>query len=274
MNLDFPTVLVSLTLITGLVWAWDLLVGKPARVRKALERGMARPRREPVWVDWCRSFFPIILIVLLLRSFVVEPFRIPSNSMMPTLLTGDFILVNKFAYGLRLPISHQKFLNVGKPSRGDVAVFRYPTDPRVDFIKRIVAVPGDRVGYANKTLYINDRPVALRKIQTYTGVGSGADTTGFDHVKEDLLGVEHEMLINPRKPDYSLGCHTLSGRTYTVPEGHYFVMGDNRDQSNDSRCWGPVPEENLVGKAFMIWMSWDWNDDWLPNWGRIAHVIH
>lgn len=274
MNLDFPTILVLLTLITGLVWAWDHWVGAPARRRKAeLPETSADSVREPLLVDWSRSFFPILLLVLLLRSFIVEPFRIPSNSMMPTLLTGDFILVNKFVYGLRLPVVHTKILGLGGPERGDVAVFRYPRDPHVDFIKRIVALPGDRIGYRGKTLFVNDHPMPLEKLRTYTGFGSGADTTGFDHVKENLMGREHEILINTRVPDFPMGCRLARDREYIVPEGHYFVMGDNRDQSNDSRCWGPVPEENLVGKAFMIWMSWDWNGSGSPSWGRIGQFI-
>lgn len=271
MNLDFPTILVLLTLITGLVWAWDRWVGAAARRRKAEARG--ETAREPLLVDWSRSFFPVLLIVLLLRSFVAEPFRIPSNSMMPTLLTGDFILVNKFAYGLRLPVAHTKILNLGGPERGDVAVFRFPQNPHIDFIKRIVALPGDRIRYRDKQLFVNDRPVPLRKRRIYTGVGSGADTTGFDHLQADLLGRKHDILINPHAPDFPMGCGRLRGHEYTVPEGHYFVMGDNRDQSNDSRCWGPVPEEHLVGRAFMIWMSWDWSDRWSPNWGRIGQFI-
>ena len=203
----------------------------------------------------------MILIVLLLRSFVVEPFRIPSGSMMPTLLVGDFILVNKFAYGIRLPVLDTKIIEVSKPERGDVVVFRYPENPSIDYIKRVVGLPGDRIGYYNKQLFINDIPVPQTGWETYVGEGAGSAMTGAKVRVEKLGQVTHKILI-----DTSRG--TVEGK-FIVPEGHYFMMGDNRDNSNDSRYWGYVPEENLVGKAFMIWMSWDGG----INFGRIGDDI-
>jgi signal peptidase I len=270
MNFDFPAFLVAATLITGLIWLLDAVAFAPRR-RAAAAGGKVK---EPLLVEYSRSFFPIILIVLLLRSFLVEPFRIPSGSMMPTLLVGDFILVNKFAYGIRLPVLNRKVIALGEPQRGDVVVFRYPRNPSVDYIKRIVGLPGDTIGYRDKTLYINDEPQKQTPIGIYMGVGSGARETGSQEKVEHLDDVDHRILINPRVPDFGFGCQVLIRGPVTVPEGHYFAMGDNRDNSNDSRCWGFVSEQNLVGKAFGIWMNWDSNHSGFPvAWDRIGGGI-
>jgi signal peptidase I len=228
-----------------------------------------------VVVEYARSFFPVILAVLLLRSFLVEPFRIPSGSMMPTLLVGDFILVNKFAYGLRWPVLNSKFLDLGEPERGDVVVFRFPGDESIDYIKRVVGVPGDQIYYRNKTLYVNGEPAGQIRLPPYVGEGAGAGHTGAARALEALDGVEHEILINPRARDLPPDCGVLAEGPVTVPEDTLFVMGDNRDNSNDSRCWGFVPEGNLVGKAFAIWMHWDGRRNGFPiAFGRLGDVIH
>jgi signal peptidase I len=259
MNFDFPTILVAATFFTGLAWAADSMLWAPRRQRRAaglVDQGIAAESeqviatlKEPTWIEYCKSFFPVILAVLLLRSFLVEPFRIPSNSMMPTLLTGDFILVNKYAYGIRLPVLNAKVLETGAPQRGDVVVFRYPKDPSVDYIKRVVGIPGDRISYYNKMLHINGEPAEQLTSSVYVGKGSGVSMSGASERIEQLGDMQHHILVMPRTPG-------LEGE-YIVPEGSYFVMGDNRDNSNDSRYWGPVPEQNLVGKAFRIWMNWD-----------------
>jgi signal peptidase I len=280
MNFDFPTILVVATLVTGGIWLLDALLFAPKRRARTetVEGEDGKVKKvgpsEPLLVEYSRSFFPVILIVLLLRSFLVEPFRIPSGSMMPTLLIGDFILVNKFAYGLRLPVLNTKFLELGEPQRGDVVVFRYPKDESVDYIKRVVGVPGDRIDYRNKTLYINGEPAPQAPMGLYIGSGAGAAETGAVEGRERIDGLEHPVLIKPRFPDYGPGCRVLVDGPITVPEGHYFMMGDNRDNSHDSRCWGPAPEENLVGKAFAIWMSWDWDRAGFIDWGRIGDRIH
>lgn len=265
MAFNIGLILVIATLIMGVV----LLIDKLFLARRR------SGNKLPLLVDISRSVFPVVLIVLVVRSFIGEPFRIPSGSMMPTLLVGDFILVNKFAYGLRLPVTHSKILDTGSPERGDVVVFRVPTDNRTDYIKRIVAVPGDTVAYRNKRLYINGQPQPVDVIGRYQGLGSGQSQTGNLHGKEDLTGVEHEILIDETRGDFpSLQCSVLLHGAVTVPEGKYFAMGDNRDNSNDSRCWGFVPEENLVGKATYIWMNWDNEMDGMPiNWGRIGNAI-
>ena len=282
MHFDFPTFLVLATLVTGVIWLIDALAFAPRRRHLAeamvgADSGVAPAPavpKEPLLVEYSRSFFPVILIVLLLRSFLVEPFRIPSGSMMPTLLVGDFILVNKFAYGIRLPVLNKKVMDVGDPQRGDVMVFRYPREPTVDYIKRVVGVPGDRIDYRGKTLYVNGRPAAQTAMGIYTGVGSGVRETGSFLADESLEGVEHAILTHPLAPDFPPQCRVLANGPTLVPEGHYFMMGDNRDNSNDSRCWGLVPEENLVGKAFAIWMSWDGARNGFPvAWERLGNVI-
>ena len=286
MNLDFPAFLVLASAVTGGIWLIDALIFAPRRHRRQLVAESANAQgtaldaaggyKEPVLVEYARSFFPVIFAVLLLRSFVVEPFRIPSNSMMPTLLTGDVILVNKFAYGLRWPVLNSKFLAVGEPQHGDVVVFKYPQDGKTDYIKRIVGVPGDEVWYQDKTIYLNGEPQGQLPIGSYTGVGSGEGMTGARESLEDLDGVEHRILVRPGVPDLPPGCRELAFGPVKVPDGHFFVMGDNRDNSNDSRCWGFVPEDNLVGKAFAIWMHWDGARDGFPPvaWDRLGDVIH
>ncbi|KOR29809.1 hypothetical protein TI03_01335 [Achromatium sp. WMS1] len=261
MQFDFPTFLVLASVITGLIWAIDAIYFTLSTKRQN--------SKESLLVEYARSFFPVIFAVLILRSFLIEPFRIPSGSMMPTLLVGDFILVNKYAYGLRLPISHQKILDIDAPKRGDVIVFRYPQQPKLDYIKRVIGVPGDNISYQDKTLYINGEKIHL----TQLGVWSGIRETGSYHIKENLTGVEHEILIDSSSPSYlAPNCNFLP--IGPIPDGHYFVMGDNRDNSNDSRCWGLVPEANLVGKAIAIWMNWDWGSESLITWQRIGTVIH
>ena len=248
----FEPLLVILTLLTGAIWLLDKLWLRPRRERQS---GLLETR-EPVAVDYAKAFFPVLAVVLILRSFVAEPFRIPSSSMMPTLLIGDFILVNKFAYGLRLPISNDKFVEIGEPERGDVVVFRPPHHPDQDWIKRVIGLPGDTVAYRNNTVYINGQALTYRENGIYQGKGQGADMTGIGMLTEEMHGRSHEILERDDLP------MMLQGEgEWLVPQGQYFVMGDNRDNSEDSRFWPDdmhfLPEENLRGKAFLIWMNWD-----------------
>jgi signal peptidase I len=281
MNFDFPTFLVAASALTGGIWLFDALFLAPKRRKLAAAEGgeteeaEASGYKEPLLVEYSRSFFPVIFVVLILRSFLVEPFRIPSGSMMPTLLVGDFILVNKFSYGIRLPVLNKKVIDVGDPQRGDPVVFRYPKQPQVDYIKRVVGLPGDEIAYKNKILYINGQAMEQTSIGSYTGSGTGVRMTGANKAVEDLHGVEHSILVHPLAPNFSNGCSVLAHGPITVPEGHYFVMGDNRDNSNDSRCWGFVPDENLVGKAFGVWMNWDPELGGFPPiaWERIGRSI-
>src|SRR6185436_11614070 len=251
-TLNFALFLLILLVVTGAVWLLEkFLLGKK------------RPKdaKQPWWIEYSVSFFPVILIVFLLRSFLVEPFKIPSSSMVPTLLVGDFILVNKFTYGIRLPVLNKKIVALGEPKRGDVMVFRYPDDPSLDYIKRVVGVPGDRVEYRNKKLTINGEPVPARQVEDYLS----KERMQFSSRFVETLGVEHEILQDPDAPagmaggrsfPFAANCnYNVSGLTCTVPPGHYFMMGDNRDNSSDSRVWGFVPDENIVGKAFFIWLN-------------------
>ena len=213
---------------------------------------------RPKVVQWSIELFPVLLLVLVFRGFIFEPFRVPSNSMMPTLLTGDFILVNKFDYGLRLPLLNSKIIDFSKPERGDVIVFRYPNYEHsagysgVDFIKRVVALPGDTISYEKDQLTVNGETVDYRKIGAYQGVDSGKAMSGYRQVRELIDHADHDILLHP------LGNSRELSKT-PVPEGHYFVMGDNRSHSSDSRFWGYVPESYILGKAIGIWMHWDWN---------------
>ena len=251
--MNFALFLLILLVVTGLVWLLERLL---------LQKRRPANTKQPWWVEYSVSFFPVILIVFLLRSFLVEPFKIPSSSMVPTLLVGDFILVNKFTYGIRLPVLNKKIVELGEPKRGDVMVFRWPRNPSLDYIKRVVGLPGDRVEYRNKRLTINGQPVPMRQIPDYLSKERMQFSLRF---VETLGGVEHEIL---QDPDTSAAVSTdgpfpfdgncnynASGVACTVPPGHYFMMGDNRDNSSDSRVWGFVPDENIVGKAFFIWLN-------------------
>jgi signal peptidase I len=267
MVFDFSAVMVLLVLVSGVIWGLDSWLFAPKRqARFAAAGGGEIPAHIelplPIIVDYARSFFPIFLIVLLLRSFLVEPFRIPSGSMIPTLLVGDFILVNKYTYGLRLPVSNTKFIEIGAPKRGDVVVFRYPDDPSTPFIKRIIGLPGDRISYRDKRVFVNGQAIEYRALGSYVGQKSAAVHTGAEHLEERLAEAQHEILVTQFAP-------VIDGE-YEVPVGQYFVLGDNRDNSRDSRYWGFVPDENLIGRAFMIWMNWDRG----PDLGRIGTTIH
>ena len=252
MDFDLEFWLVSATAVTGVIWLlYALLAGKKAE------------GTEPVLVEYARSFFPVLLAVLLLRSFVAEPFRIPSGSMLPTLEIGDFILVNKFAYGLRLPVLHTKVLDVGDPQRGDVVVFRFPGNPKIDYIKRLIGLPGDVVSWNDKTLTVNG--IALNRDAIGEYLRPDQQTPPSLRLKEDLLGVPHDILVTPGRvgPTGSV----------TVPPGHYFMMGDNRDNSNDGRMWGLVPDGNVVGKATIVWMHMNLGGDGF-NLSRIGNAMH
>lgn len=255
--MDFSLLLVVAVAVTGLVWLLDALWwrrNRQARLATAEagtggtpldDKAQRKLTKEPWLVDYARSFFPVLLVVLLLRSFLVEPFQIPSGSMRPTLEVGDFILVNKFTYGLRLPVVHTEVVDFGEPERGDVMVFRFPGEPSVNFIKRVVGLPGDRIRYEDKQLYVNGQPVPK------TLVDASPESAPGEQRFEELMGKRtHAIYNNPRDPGPQV-------RELVVPDGHYFMVGDNRDHSNDSRYWGFVPESNIVGKAFAVWMHWD-----------------
>lgn len=283
MSWDFALILFILLLITGAIWCLDRFSLKPRRLARAQAARLAVPpqagldaeetermrqeaydraNRMPWWVEYGVSFFPVILFVFLLRSFVFEPFRIPSGSMLPTLQNGDLILVNKFDYGIRLPIVGTKLLDLGTPQRGDVVVFKYPVEPELDYIKRVVGVGGDKIEYRNKVLSINGEPVSQVRNGDYYEPDRHMYISRF---LEDLGTVQHNILLNKTTsqplmpitdfPSRQACEYYADGISCTVPDGHYFVMGDNRDNSLDSRYWGFVPDANIVGRAFLIWMN-------------------
>ncbi|APX93558.1 signal peptidase I [Halomonas sp. 1513] len=266
--MDFSLLLVVAVAVTGVIWLLDVVWwGRARRARLAAveaengepldEASRRKLAREPWPVDYSRSFFPVLLVVLVLRSFVVEPFQIPSGSMRPTLEVGDFILVNKFTYGLRLPVIHTRLVEMNEPERGDVMVFRFPQEPSINFIKRVVGLPGDSIRYEGKQLYVNGERVPNSLLETDPSEQPG------EELLEELLGAQaHQIYNNPRDPGPQM-------RELEVPEGHYFTMGDNRDHSNDSRYWGFVPEENIVGQAFAVWMHWDGG---LPSFGSVRRI--
>jgi signal peptidase I len=243
--MSFELILVIVTAITGVITYVDRIIWRPKR------QSAMMTVKEPILVEYARSLFPVFLVVLVLRSFIIEPFRIPSGSMYPTLEIGDFIAVNKFAYGVKLPVLQTTIIPIGDPERGDVVVFKYPNDPAVDYIKRVVGLPGDEITYISRTVFINGNPVNSEMVGKYFGTDASSVMNGASVVKETFPnGTTHEVLLDMNKSSLDLA-------TVTVPEGHYFMMGDNRDHSNDSRFWGFVPSKNIKGKAFGIWMNWD-----------------
>jgi signal peptidase I len=291
-RLDFSAVLFGITVLTGVVWLLDAVVLQRSRTAAAIAAGKDPTLiREPGTVDYARSFFPVALVVLLLRSFIFEPFRIPSDSMMPTLLDGDFIIVNKYAYGLRLPVINRKIISVGSPQRGDVVVFRYPLDPSVNYIKRLVGLPGDHVQVRNDKITVNGEAVPFKILGPY----NDGCYVHFQLAEEVLGAHKHQAMLCPVPLDVSAGplpgcnrkevrgynCDTQSASMFAepqvfsrvVPPGEYLMMGDNRDNSEDGRVWGFVPEANLVGKATRIWFNWDPQRSGGPTWSRMGSAI-
>ncbi len=256
----FALFMLAILLATGFIWLLDSVLLRKRRAADAV---------EPVLVEYAKSFFPVILLVFFVRSFIVEPFKIPSGSMMPTLLAGDYILVNKYTYGLRVPILNSRFFDINQPQRGDVFVFHYPPSPSVDYIKRVVGLPGDKIRYMDKRLTINGQLLDVAEVGDYTYIKPGLNMLTAKQYREQLGDVQHDILINPWAGNYApdmLGAKLANGEEVVVPAGHYLAMGDNRDDSSDSRVWGFVPEQNLVGKAFFIWMNFD-------ETARIGHAI-
>ena len=268
--MDFALLMLVILVAAGLIWLLDRLFWLPARRHEAeaiahgggSQEEAEKALKEPVYVEYARAFFPVILLVFLLRSFLVEPFRIPSGSMLPSLLVGDFILVNKFSYGVRLPIVNKKIVDSGAPQRGDVVVFRFPEDTSINYIKRVIGLPGDRIVYRDKRIYVNGQEIKQHDARPYVDSRNGDCAFMAERRTEQLDGVAHDILLTRRPETRAL--------TFVVPDNHYFVMGDNRDCSNDSRFWGYVPDTNLVGKAFLVWFSLDTSGDHKWLWDRIV----
>ncbi|MGA2188559.1 MAG: signal peptidase I [Steroidobacteraceae bacterium] len=268
---DFSLMLVVVGALSGLIWALDRLCFAKRRKAAAETAGTAPANvREPIAVEYARSFFPVILLVLVIRSFLFEPFRIPSDSMMPTLFDGDFIFVSKFSYGLRLPVTNTLVIPTGTPQRGDVIVFRLPPNPKINYIKRLVGLPGDRIRVdASNQLYVNDVPQPQQPGPPYLGPKQDLWNYAGVPTATETLGAKRHMLMFARGG--------VKEGEWVVPAGHYFFMGDNRNNSKDSRWLGEpdapgyVPEQNLVGKAVRIWLNLDTRDG--PLWRRIGTAI-
>ena len=261
-QIPFAMFMLLVLLLTGGIWLADILFFKRGRE--------AKNAVEPEVLEYAKSFFPVILAVFLIRSFLVEPFKIPSGSMMPTLLAGDFILVNKFNYGLRTPITNKTLIEMNHPKRGDVFVFHFPPNPSVDYIKRVIGLPGDKIAYKDKQLTINGQVQDLKYLDDYEYEMPGLNMITAKRLQEQLGEVSHNILIHDIVGEYatgSVGDQFANGVEITVPAGHYFAMGDNRDNSSDGRVWGFVPENNLVGKAFFIWFN-------LDEFKRIGNSVH
>lgn len=295
--MNFSLVLLLLTVGTGVIWALDRFLWRPKRLarakqeadrfselnREAIDQGQMsvigeaqsifnKLSAQPKWIEYTGGFFPVILFVFLLRSFVVEPFRIPSGSMLPTLHAGDFILVNKYEYGLRFPVFNFGITEGSAPKRGDIVVFKYPLDKNIDFIKRVIGVPGDEIRYINKELYVNGKRIEATPDGNFFDKETYTDLKQFN---ENLEGVVHKIVENDKVLSMARpvqGHNGLNQCIYNmgdvvcrVPDGHYFMMGDNRDNSADSRFWGFVPKEDIVGRAFYIWLN-------ISDMGRIGSI--
>lgn len=275
MDMNFELILVLIVLFSGVVYLADvlffarkrhqaasLLSTTPDETKRAILEDKATMSKI---VEYSRAFFPVLLLVLIIRSFIFEPFRIPSGSLEPTLIPGDFILTNKYTYGLRLPVLHSKIFSINSPEVGQIFVFRSPPNPDIDFIKRVIGVPGDKISYIDKVLYIN----GVMQPQTDIGPVNYTDEDGnvskVELKSEVLNGIKHNIYIVKNKPAYDF--------SLVVPPGNYFAMGDNRDYSWDSRYWGFVPDQNLIGKAVYIWLSWD-KDKYRIRWNRIFTKIN
>lgn len=278
MDIDFPLILVILVFGSGLVWLFDHLFLASGRKlaleklqrdypewdeadskqqREYLQRS-DETLREPVLVEYSKSFFPVLLIVFVLRSFLVEPFQIPSSSMVPTLQVGDYILVNKFTYGVRLPVIRTKVWDVNEPQRGDVMVFFPPHMNDTYYIKRVVGLPGDRIRYIDKQLFVNGEKVPQKLLAKLP-----PSRPRYQLSEEQLGEAVHQTQIDLRRRNDNF--------SVTVQPGHYFMMGDNRDNSSDSRVWGQVPERDIVGQAFAIWMHWE-SFFSLPSFQRVGSI--
>ncbi|WP_410013977.1 signal peptidase I [Sodalis sp. C49] len=317
----FALILAIATLITGIIWCVDRFKLAPARrIRQAQlstaaegdaaqNKALLKKAKQPGWVETCGSIFPVLLVVFIVRSFIYEPFQIPSGSMMPTLLVGDFILVEKFAYGIKNPITQTTLIPTGHPQRGDIVVFKYPPDPKLDYIKRVIGLPGDRIIYDPLNKSVTVQPGCANNsscssalavtysdmapsdfVQTFDSTGSGESATGFLQVPPDqqvdggirlaertetLGNVTHHILTVPGQQDQvGMYYHQRNQQLaeWSVPDGQYFMMGDNRDDSADSRFWGFVPEKNLVGKATAIWMSFEKQEGQWPTGVRLRRI--
>ena len=265
MYFDFLNILSLLTIFAGVVSLVDIIWRAVKRRRLGERKEKSKDIKHPVIIEYARSFFPVLLIVLLIRAFWVQPYRVPTGSLEPTIMPGDMILVNQYDYGLHLPLWNAEFIHVGHPKVGQIALFRWPVNPAVTFVKRVVGVPGDHISYINKGLYINGKEVKQTLLGDAKEIGDDGQAVDAKEYEENLNGVKHFIFLLPDRPSEDF-------MDVVVPTGEYFMMGDNRDNSDDSRSWGFVPDKNFVGKALFIWMSWD-SEKHRVRWDRIGKKL-
>jgi len=263
MTLNFPLILLVVIVFFGAVSACDLIFCK-IKGEKLFEK-----KKRPIVIEYARAFFPVLLLVFCIRSFVAQPYRVPTGSLEPTVIPGDFLFVNQFDYGLRFPVWDKKWLSIGEPTRGQIALFYYPTNHAYTFVKRVVGLPGDHISYIDKTLYINGKKQSQIKEGEVTRINDFGQLVTYQKYQEDLMGVKHDIFVRDDAPDNDF-------YNIVVPQNEYFMMGDNRDESADSRYWGFVPEHDLIGRALLIWMSWNSNPvHWYDaiRWHRIGNRL-
>lgn len=264
MTVNFPLILASLTLFTGMIVLVDYII-----VQWHNRHGKRHREKTPITIEYARAFFPVLLIVFAIRSFIIQPYRVPTGSLEPTVLPGDFILVNQYQYGLRIPIWDAKFMPVGEPKTGQIALFYYPVNKRITFVKRVIGVPGDKISYVNKVLYINGKKATQKFIKNAVDRSEDGMKYRVAVYEENLSGVKHKIFVRPDK-------RGLNFYNLVVPKGKYFMMGDNRDSSDDSRYWGFVDGSDLIGRALLVWMSWNsFTNNWFHKirWDRIGVML-
>ncbi len=259
MYFDFLNILSLITIFAGVICLVDIIMRARQRKKYGASSGEVK---HPIIIEYARSFFPVLLIVLLIRAFLFQPYRVPTGSLEPTIIPGDMILVNQYDYGLRIPLWNKEFIHVGNPKTGQIGLFRWPVNPAVTFVKRVIGVPGDHISYINKVLYINGKEQSQKFMGDSVEIGPGNETWKVKKYEEDLNGIKHFIIIRPDRPGRNF-------KNLVVPKGEYFMMGDNRDDSDDSRSWGFVPAKNFIGRALFIWLSWD-SQHHTIRWNRIG----
>ena len=259
MIFDFLNILALLTIFSGMISLVDIIWHRVKKISPS------KKAKVPIIINYARSSFPILLVILVIRSFLFQPYRIPTGSLEPTIMPGDLILVNQYDYGLRLPIWNKKIIDVSEPRRGQVALFRWPVNPVITFVKRVIGLPGDHISYQNKVLYINGKEVPQKFIKDTLEVGDNGKTWRAKEYEEDLDDIKHLIILRPDRP-------TQNFKGFIVPKGQYLMIGDNRDDSDDSRSWGTVPLQNFIGHAIVIWMSWD-SQNHRIRWERIGNSL-